>query len=83
MATIISLELFKLRKVFGTTEEWLYLLTKVEEDKAQCCHEDESRKGSARRSYLRLAWVKLRKDSCLMEERFALRPFEIMICSTI
>lgn len=33
MATVMSPELFKLRKELGTTEEWLYLLTKVEEDK--------------------------------------------------
>lgn len=32
-ATIMSSEIFKLRKELGTTEEWLYLLTKVEEDK--------------------------------------------------
>ncbi|POO04062.1 F-box domain containing protein [Trema orientale] len=31
-ATVMSPELFKLRKELGTTEEWLYLLTKVEED---------------------------------------------------
>ena len=29
----MSPELFKLRKELGTTEEWLYLLTKVEQDK--------------------------------------------------
>ncbi|XP_041013525.1 F-box/kelch-repeat protein At1g22040 [Juglans microcarpa x Juglans regia] len=33
MTTIMSPELFKLRKELGTTEEWLYLLTKVDEDK--------------------------------------------------
>jgi hypothetical protein len=33
MATVMSPELFKLRKELGTTEEWVYLLTKVEEDK--------------------------------------------------
>ena len=33
MAIVMSLDLFKLRKMFGTIEELLYLLTKVEEDK--------------------------------------------------
>ncbi|KAE8077360.1 hypothetical protein FH972_015931 [Carpinus fangiana] len=33
MATVMSPELYKLRKELGTTEEWVYLLTKVEEDK--------------------------------------------------
>lgn len=33
MSTVMSPELFKLRKELGTTEEWLYLLTKIEEDK--------------------------------------------------
>lgn len=33
MATVMSPELYKLRKELGTTEEWLYLLTKVEDDK--------------------------------------------------
>lgn len=32
-ATVMSPELFKLRQEIGTTEEWLYMLTKVEEDK--------------------------------------------------
>lgn len=32
-AAILSAELFKLRKELGTTEEWLYILTKVENDK--------------------------------------------------
>lgn len=31
--TVTSSELFKLRKELGKTEEWLYLLTKIEEDK--------------------------------------------------
>ncbi|KAM1777784.1 hypothetical protein FF1_044221 [Malus domestica] len=31
--TVTSSELFKLRKELGTSEEWLYLLTKIEEDK--------------------------------------------------
>lgn len=31
--TVSSPELFKLRKELGTTEEWLYLLTKIEDDK--------------------------------------------------
>ena len=30
MATVMSPELIKSRKELGTTEEWLYLLTKVE-----------------------------------------------------
>ena len=30
---VTSSELFKLRKELGTSEEWLYLLTKIEEDK--------------------------------------------------
>lgn len=33
MATVMSPELFKLRRELRKTEEWLYLLTKVEEDK--------------------------------------------------
>ncbi|KAA8538030.1 hypothetical protein F0562_027390 [Nyssa sinensis] len=32
-AAVMSHELFNLRKELGTTEEWLYLLTKVEDDK--------------------------------------------------
>ncbi|KAM6544418.1 hypothetical protein CsatB_008865 [Cannabis sativa] len=32
-ATVMSPELFKLRKELGTTEEWLYLLTKAEDEK--------------------------------------------------
>ncbi|KAJ7959056.1 F-box/kelch-repeat protein [Quillaja saponaria] len=32
-ATIMSAELYNLRKELGTTEEWLYLLTKLEENK--------------------------------------------------
>ncbi|KAJ8762860.1 hypothetical protein K2173_022989 [Erythroxylum novogranatense] len=32
-ATIMSRELFQLRKELGLTEEWLYVMTKVEEDK--------------------------------------------------
>lgn len=32
-ATIMSSDLFKLRKELKTTEEWLYVLTKVEDDK--------------------------------------------------
>ncbi|KAL6297382.1 hypothetical protein ACE6H2_005524 [Prunus campanulata] len=32
-ATILSAELFSLRKEMGTTEEWLYILTKVANDK--------------------------------------------------
>ncbi|XP_002534256.2 F-box/kelch-repeat protein At1g22040 [Ricinus communis] len=32
-AAIVSTELFNVRKELGTTEEWLYLLTKVEDDK--------------------------------------------------
>ncbi|PKA52943.1 F-box/kelch-repeat protein [Apostasia shenzhenica] len=32
-AAITGAELFQLRKELGTTEEWLYMLTKVEEDK--------------------------------------------------
>ncbi|KAL5559204.1 hypothetical protein UlMin_035415 [Ulmus minor] len=32
-ATVMSPELYKLREELGTTEEWLYLLTKIEEDK--------------------------------------------------
>ncbi|XP_048331951.1 F-box/kelch-repeat protein At1g22040 [Ziziphus jujuba] len=31
--TVMGPELYKLRKELGTTEEWLYLLTKVEEDR--------------------------------------------------
>ncbi|KAL6176537.1 hypothetical protein ACLB2K_053170 [Fragaria x ananassa] len=31
--TVMSAELFNLRKELGTTEEWLYVLTKVESDK--------------------------------------------------
>ncbi|KAF6149236.1 hypothetical protein GIB67_026092 [Kingdonia uniflora] len=30
---LTSVELFNLRKEFGTTEEWLYILTKVEDDR--------------------------------------------------
>ncbi|ERM94257.1 F-box/kelch-repeat protein At1g22040 [Amborella trichopoda] len=32
-ATVMNHEIFQLRKELGTTEEWLYVLTKVEEDK--------------------------------------------------
>ncbi|GMQ01665.1 hypothetical protein CsSME_00048224 [Camellia sinensis var. sinensis] len=32
-AAIVSPELYKVRKELGTTEEWLYVLTKVEDDK--------------------------------------------------
>lgn len=32
-AAILSVELYNLRKALGTTEEWLYILTKVENDK--------------------------------------------------
>ncbi|XP_068314264.1 F-box/kelch-repeat protein At1g22040-like isoform X1 [Pyrus communis] len=32
-ATVTSAELFSLRKELGTTEEWLYMLTKVQNDK--------------------------------------------------
>ncbi|XVF36779.1 hypothetical protein REPUB_Repub19eG0087900 [Reevesia pubescens] len=32
-ATVMSSQLFKLRKELGMTEEWLYVLTKVEEEK--------------------------------------------------
>ncbi|XVE95359.1 hypothetical protein REPUB_Repub02eG0090200 [Reevesia pubescens] len=32
-ATVMSLQLFKLRKELGTTEEWLYVLTKAGEEK--------------------------------------------------
>ncbi|KAJ0011039.1 hypothetical protein Pint_33312 [Pistacia integerrima] len=32
-AAVMSCELFTLRKELGTTEEWLYLLTKVDDDK--------------------------------------------------
>uniref|UniRef100_A0A5B7AII0 Putative F-box domain, cyclin-like protein n=1 Tax=Davidia involucrata TaxID=16924 RepID=A0A5B7AII0_DAVIN len=32
-AAILSLELYKIRKELGTTEEWLYILTKVDDDK--------------------------------------------------
>ncbi|XXG87555.1 hypothetical protein AAC387_Pa11g2214 [Persea americana] len=32
-ASITSPELYQLRKELGTTEEWLYILTKIEEDK--------------------------------------------------
>lgn len=32
-ATIMSPEFYKLRKEFGVTEEWLYVLTKVDDDK--------------------------------------------------
>lgn len=35
--TILSAELFNLRKELGTTEEWLYILTKVENDKLLWC----------------------------------------------
>jgi hypothetical protein len=32
-ASVLSVELYNLRKELGTTEEWLYILTKVENDK--------------------------------------------------
>jgi len=32
-AAILSVELYNVRKELGTTEEWLYILTKVENDK--------------------------------------------------
>ncbi|WOK97624.1 F-box/kelch-repeat protein [Canna indica] len=35
-AAIIGSELYQLRKELGRTEEWLYILTKVEEDKLAC-----------------------------------------------